>query len=43
MADVFVMGLLVAYLAGSASDQTGNILTMHASLGIGFYYRNNFV
>jgi len=38
MADVFVMGLLVAYLAGSASDQTGNILTMHASLGIGFYY-----
>jgi len=38
MADVFVMGLLVAFLAGSAADQTGDILTMHASLGSGFYY-----
>lgn len=38
MADVFVMGLLVAFLAGSASDQTGDMLTMHASLGTGFYY-----
>ena len=38
MADVFVMGLLVAFLAGSASDQTGNMLTMHSSLGAGFYY-----
>ena len=38
MADVFVMGLMVAFLAGSAADQTGDILTMHASLGIGFYY-----
>lgn len=38
MADVFVMGLLVAFLAGSAADQTGDMLTMHARLGIGFYY-----
>jgi paraquat-inducible protein A len=38
MADVFVMGLLVSYMAGSASDQTGDMLTMHASLGVGFYY-----
>jgi hypothetical protein len=35
---VFVMGLLVAFLAGSAADQTGDMLTMHARLGIGFYY-----
>ena len=38
MADVFVMGLLVAFLAGNAADQTGDILIMHASLGNGFYY-----
>jgi hypothetical protein len=38
MADVFVMALLVAYLAGNAADQTGDMLTMHASLGAGFYY-----
>lgn len=38
MSDVFVMGLLLAYLAGGAADQTGDILTMHASLGPGFYY-----
>jgi hypothetical protein len=38
MSDVFVMGLLVAYLAGGAADQTGDILVMQASLGAGFYY-----
>lgn len=38
MADVFVMGLLVAFMAGSASEQTGDMLTMHAQLGAGFYY-----
>lgn len=38
MADVFVMGLLVAFLAGGAADQSNDILTMHASLGAGFYY-----
>jgi hypothetical protein len=38
MSDVFVMGVLVAYMAGSASDQMGDLLTMHASLEPGFYY-----
>lgn len=38
MADVFVMGLLVAFLAGGAAEQADEILTMHASLGAGFYY-----
>ena len=38
MADVFVMGLMVAFLAGGAADQSNDILTMHASLGVGFYY-----
>ncbi len=38
MADVFVMGLLVAYMAGSASGQMGDMLTMHAALEPGFYY-----
>lgn len=38
MADVFVMGLLIAFMAGSASDQTGDMLTMQAQLGVGFYY-----
>lgn len=38
MADVFVMGLLVAFLAGGAAEKTEDVLTMHASLGVGFYY-----
>jgi len=38
MADVFVMGMLVAYMAGSASGQMGDMLTMDARLEIGFYY-----
>ena len=38
MADVFVMGLLVAYMAGSASGQMGDMLTMHAALEPGVYY-----
>lgn len=38
MADVFVMGLLVAFLAGGAAEQADDILIMHASLGAGFYY-----
>jgi len=38
MADVFVMGLLVAFLAGGAAEQSGEILMMQASLGPGFYY-----
>jgi hypothetical protein len=38
MADVFVMALLVAYMAGSASEQMGDLLTMHAQLETGFWY-----
>jgi hypothetical protein len=38
MADVFVMGMLVAYMAGSASGQMGDMLTMGAALEPGFYY-----
>ena len=38
MADVFVMGLLVAYMAASASSQMGELLTTHAALEPGFYY-----
>jgi hypothetical protein len=38
MSDVFVMGLLVAFMAGRASDQVGDLLTMSASLEPGFYY-----
>ena len=38
MADVFVMALLVAYMAGSASEQMGDMLTMSAHLERGFYF-----
>lgn len=38
MSDVFVMGLLVAYMAGSASGQMGDMLVMDAQLEPGFYY-----
>ena len=38
MADVYVMGMLVAYMAGSASGQMGDMLTMGAQLESGFYY-----
>ena len=36
--DVFVMGVLVAYMAGSASEQMGDLLTMDAALEPGFWY-----
>ncbi len=38
MADVFVMALLVSYMAGSASEQMGDMLTMDAQLETGFWY-----
>jgi len=38
MSDVFVMGLLVAFMAGRASEQAGELLTMSATLESGFYY-----
>jgi hypothetical protein len=38
MADVFVMGMLVAYMAGSASGQMGELLYTDARLEPGFYF-----
>jgi len=38
MTDVFVMALLVAYMAGSAAGKMGDMLTMNARLEVGFYY-----
>jgi uncharacterized paraquat-inducible protein A len=38
MSDVFVMGLLVAFMAGSAADQAGDLLIMDATLELGFWY-----
>lgn len=38
MADVYVMAMLVAYMAGRASGQMGDILVMNAELEIGFWF-----
>lgn len=38
MADVFVMALLVAFMAGSASGQMGDLLLTDARLEPGFWY-----
>ncbi len=38
MADVFVMALLVSYLAGSASGEMGGKLQMQAQLEFGFFF-----
>lgn len=38
MADVFVMALLVAFMAGRASGQMGDMLTMDAELERGFWF-----
>lgn len=38
MADVFVIALLVAFMAGRAAGHAGELLKMHAQLGPGFYY-----
>jgi len=38
MVDVFVMALVVTYLAGSASGQMGDMLVMDAQLEIGFWF-----
>jgi len=38
MADVFVMAMLVAYMAGEASGQMGDLLLMEAQLENGFYF-----
>lgn len=38
MADVFVMAMLIAFMAGSASNQMGELLIMDANLEVGFWY-----
>lgn len=38
MVDVFVIALIVAYLAGNADGQMGELINMHAELGAGFWY-----
>lgn len=38
MVDVFVIALIVAYLAGNADGQMGELINMHAQLGAGFWY-----
>ncbi|MEO0436728.1 MAG: paraquat-inducible protein A [Pseudomonadota bacterium] len=38
MADVFVMAMLIAFMAGSASNHMGELLLMDARLEIGFWY-----
>jgi hypothetical protein len=38
MADVFVMAMLIAYMAGQASNHMGDLLVMSARLEVGFWY-----
>ncbi|MFY8327131.1 paraquat-inducible protein A [Pseudoalteromonas sp. ZZD1] len=38
MVDVFVIALIVAYLAGNADGQMGELIIMHAEFGAGFWY-----
>lgn len=38
MADVFVMAMLIAFMAGRASERVGDLLVMHAELEPGFWY-----
>ncbi|MGS0534450.1 paraquat-inducible protein A [Pseudoalteromonas sp. SaAl2] len=38
MVDVFVIALIVSYLAGNADGQMGELINMHAEFGAGFWY-----
>jgi hypothetical protein len=38
MVDVFVMALIVTYLAGNAHGQSGELVVMHAKFGEGFWF-----
>jgi len=38
MADVFVVAVIVAFLAANASNDMGEIFTLNATLGTGFYF-----
>ena len=38
MADVFVIAIIVAFLAANATQQTEKLFTLEAEFGVGFYY-----
>lgn len=38
MVDVFVIALIVTYMAGNANANSENLITMHAQFGSGFWY-----
>lgn len=38
MADVFVVAIIVAYLAANATQQTEELFSLTAEFGVGFYY-----
>jgi len=38
MVDVFVIALIVTYLAGNAHGQSSDLLIMHSTFGEGFWY-----
>ncbi|MEE9493581.1 MAG: paraquat-inducible protein A [Gammaproteobacteria bacterium] len=38
MADVFVIAIIVAYMAANASQQSGELMTLTATFGQGFYF-----
>ncbi len=38
MADVFLIGVFIAFLAANSIDQSKDVLQVQATLGTGFYY-----
>ncbi len=42
MADVFVIAIIIAYLAGNADGQMGEMLIMQAEVGPGFWYFTSY-
>ncbi|WP_372762519.1 paraquat-inducible protein A [Pseudoalteromonas sp.] len=42
MVDVFVIALIVTYLAGNANGESGGLITMNAQLGCGFWYFSGY-
>ena len=42
MADVFVMAMLIAFMAGRASNHMGELLIMDARLEVGFWYFSGY-
>ena len=42
MVDVFVIALIVTYLAGNAHGKSGELLVMNAQFGEGFWYFSGY-